>query len=496
MNTVKQLLILGALAIMAAACQREPVPPQEATVTFRVALPEVTRAAGDGSRATALTLRIYDADGQFLQELTPDSFTPSVSVLPGTYSFCFWATSPDADAYSFDGQVLTVDYTRMTMNSDAEDAFWACVPNLTVSPGFTQDVTLSRPLGQVSLYSKGSDTVLTASDLGDADKYVSSLTLQGPGGSGIPTEMNLLTGATAAPVAQVAFPDSPLQLQTMESSATDGTLLAYAYVLAEGEITLPQVAFSATLKRTQTTITAGSVSNVPLQRNRRTRLLSQQLAPPTISFKDGQGSPQDDLDDAHPEIIVHLTAESGTTIYYTTDGTTPTENSYKYGDPFPVSSVCTINAVAMKAGCTTSETATAYVQKHLVIDMNELYMCIQAGLTYCIDSYTILLDYGENTDIIHKGEWNIHRDKPFSVSVESTLLNPYTKITKIVLYAVNPAAGTHFYTICDDSDYQDYDEMQVVSNQVIWTGRASSVTIYPDSDYSCSRIDIWYSEIK
>ena len=373
MKTNSFLLFIGAL-LLTAACRQEPAPQQTVTVTFQLGLPEDTRAAGDGSQATSLTLRIYDADGQFLQAITGNSFTPSVTLVPGTYSFCFWATSPDADAYSFDGQFLTIDYTKMTMNSDMEDAFWACVPDFAVTQDFSnKPVQLSRPLGQVSLYSKDSNLALTAADLGDATKYVSKFTLQGPAGSGIPTQLNLLTGATAAPVSQVTFPDSPLQQPALESSATDGTLLAFAYVLApETALTLSQVDFSATLKRTQATLASGSASSVPLQRNHRTRLVSQpqqtQLAPPTISITNSDGGPQDALDENHNELWVSIQAAQGTTIYYSVDGTTPTENSLQYDGPFSVTKVCTIQAIAVKSGCISSDVVTAVTYKSVTLD--------------------------------------------------------------------------------------------------------------------------------
>jgi N-acetylneuraminic acid mutarotase len=50
---------------------------------------------------------------------------------------------------------------------------------------------------------------------------------------------------------------------------------------------------------------------------------------------------------------------AGATIYYTTDGTTPTTNSTVYGGPITVSSTETLKAIATATGCTTSAVATA-----------------------------------------------------------------------------------------------------------------------------------------
>ena len=50
---------------------------------------------------------------------------------------------------------------------------------------------------------------------------------------------------------------------------------------------------------------------------------------------------------------------SGATIYYTTDGSTPTTSSSVYSSAIPVSSTTTIKAMAVKSGMTNSEVATA-----------------------------------------------------------------------------------------------------------------------------------------
>ncbi len=57
-------------------------------------------------------------------------------------------------------------------------------------------------------------------------------------------------------------------------------------------------------------------------------------------------------------LTIEITAEDGADIYYTTDGSTPTESSTKYTEPFRVVWTTTVNAIAVKGGVT-SEVATA-----------------------------------------------------------------------------------------------------------------------------------------
>ena len=286
--------VLALAGLLAAGCQREreAVSGQPVDVSFQIGMDGITKAIGDGSQALLLTLRIYDQQGNFVQESTADreesesGWTVSAAIVPGTYSFCFWASSPDSGAYGFDGKFLTVDYSKMKPNSDQDDAFWAVLAGKEVTAAFTESVTLTRPLAQISLYSKDKHCdELGEEDLNNASRFNSSMVLDGVSGSGIPTRMNLLDGSTDTPLAQVLFNEAPLTV--LEQSEDNGTLVAFAYVLVPAEgLTLAEVAYSAPLMRTSPVINlaSGYVNNVPLARNKRT-LLVPQAVPTTLQAK-------------------------------------------------------------------------------------------------------------------------------------------------------------------------------------------------------------------
>ena len=56
--------------------------------------------------------------------------------------------------------------------------------------------------------------------------------------------------------------------------------------------------------------------------------------------------------------IVTLVSNEGAAIYYTIDGTTPSESSLKYSEPFEIQETVTVNAVAVKEGRPNSSVAT------------------------------------------------------------------------------------------------------------------------------------------
>jgi LysM repeat protein len=80
------------------------------------------------------------------------------------------------------------------------------------------------------------------------------------------------------------------------------------------------------------------------------------IAPPTVSMP--AFSPAGGTYTSAQSVTVS-DGTSGATIYYTTDGTTPTTSSTKYIGPMMVSSTETLKAIAVETGYTNSAVASA-----------------------------------------------------------------------------------------------------------------------------------------
>lgn len=259
MKQSRLLLIICAIALLAPSCQRRIAPEQEVSASFSIDMPQ-TKALADGAGATDLFVRVFDASHNFLFEQKSTKkdggWKVDLKLVPGTYSFSFWAQSTDADAFSFDGEYMSLTYSRMDMNSDTEDAFWASVVDKEITVPFVQSVTLKRPFTLIQLVSNSFIDV-------SLDGATSSMTISGM----MCTRMNLITGKRDEAARKAIFSPAPI------TDYTQGrlTIAAYAYVLVpEDGVEAATVDYTLTLGDGSTI--EGSASNVPLEPNHRTTL--------------------------------------------------------------------------------------------------------------------------------------------------------------------------------------------------------------------------------
>ena len=104
-------------------------------------------------------------------------------------------------------------------------------------------------------------------------------------------------------------------------------------------------------------------------------------------------------------LAIVMTAETGATIYYTTDGSTPTSSSTQYTGAFTSQSNITVKAIAIKDGVSSSASTASFtapqtstvVEPTIVIEGNQATLLHNGvgTIKYAFDSSTDYLNYTE-----------------------------------------------------------------------------------------------------
>jgi Chitobiase/beta-hexosaminidase C-terminal domain/Legume lectin domain/Bacterial lectin len=142
-------------------------------------------------------------------------------------------------------------------------------------------------------------------------------------------------------------------------------------------------------------------------------------------------------------------ATAGSTIYYTTDGTTPTTSSSVYGGPITVSATQTLQAIAVASGYTTSPAATAAYTISPVLPAPTLS---PAGGTYTSSQQVTISDAVSGSTIYYTTNGTTPTTSssiysgPITVSASETL----EAIAVQIGYTTSPTA-TAAYTISGGS---------------------------------------------
>ena len=300
MKQFKYLAMAAAGMLLATSCANEEMPaPQGDGVTFTLRLPAgmTTRASsafGDGKDAVNLTYAVYkSSDHTLIMSETRNNFfdgttlenTLSLDLLNGeTYDIVFWAQS-STDAYSFDSGTgtISVDYSKVTSNSEEFDAFWTADKNFTVSGPVSKTVTLTRPFAQINFGTTDLALPAVTKEFGtDWASLQTTLSL-----SGVPDQLNLLSGETSGsadytkscgiPTGQ-AFPD----IKDYTGPALN--YLSMNYVLTGSTKDVKDLAFTVENSATGKLFNTIQVAAAPLQANYRTNVFGKLLTT-TTEFK-------------------------------------------------------------------------------------------------------------------------------------------------------------------------------------------------------------------
>ena len=260
--------------MFATSCQKEAtlgtVNGGNATVSFKINSPVIaSRAYSDGLSATVLQYALYDAAGNELTDLTVTdgtingSTSVELQLVSGvTYSAIFWAAAPNAPyTIDFAQKTLSVDYSAVTSNNEAYDAFYK-YDTFTVTDNMAMTVELKRPFAQLNI---GTSDLTAAKSAGYA---VSQSKVNVP----VYTSLNLATGVASNQTnVEFALANIPAG-ETFPVAGYD--YLAMNYLLVNSDKEVVDVTFAYTDGAVENSVTVGSV---PVQRNHRTNIYGQLL---------------------------------------------------------------------------------------------------------------------------------------------------------------------------------------------------------------------------
>lgn len=277
-------LVVSAVALLTTACAKEAVEGvnagSEVAVTFNANLRDITsRALGDGTTATQLTVLVYDKDNNFLLEKneTLDEFlhaTVNLSLVKNeTYSFVFWAQAADNAPFILDktNGIVKIDYAAA--NNEAGDAFMFYREPITVTTTLMESIELTRPFAQINL---GTSDMAAVKTLYGADAFANattSLTIDG-----IYSELNLLGGTIIGDAGKVVFTDAQIPAGEFQIGSNHYNYLSVNYVLmGKDKELIPSVEFKVNGISGCAAKTI-SLTDVPVQRNWRTNIYGALLS--------------------------------------------------------------------------------------------------------------------------------------------------------------------------------------------------------------------------
>lgn len=301
-NFFKSLAICALAALTFASCQKENaggnMDDQSSVVSINLTSPLMgTKAFADGTTVDVVHVHVYKvgANGE-LTYIAPGqstTVTPSqdVTMTNGsarystrlvtgqTYTFVFWAEKKNNGHYTYNPttQTIAVNYANAVGNDETRDAFYAVLPNVTITGAYSQSVTLKRPFAQVNFG-------VTAEDMAYAK--AAGITVKGAAVkcTNVADRLNLLTGTASGSVTDVTAAFATNALPTSEALRVAGTAYTYVamnYVLVGKNVsTLSDITLTLDTTDPVSATPEYTYTNVPLQGNYRTNIVGDLFTSP------------------------------------------------------------------------------------------------------------------------------------------------------------------------------------------------------------------------
>ena len=222
---------------------------------------------------------------------TDGEFHFSLNLAKGVeYDILFWAQDASCTAYTLTGKSVTIDYTAISANDDAADAFFGSASSFNPSED-SSTFTLKRPFAQLNAATKDYQAI---ADLG-AVSMTSTVSLKAH------NKFNIATGDVFGDKVDVAFTATAIPAETFHISGYKYLLMNY--ILApKAASTLTNTTFTFIGKRADNStinIPSQTYTSIPLQQNCRTNILGSLLTSPTqfnVELSLGFGANEHDHD--------------------------------------------------------------------------------------------------------------------------------------------------------------------------------------------------------
>ena len=322
-------MAVAAFCVLLTSCAKdEPIATieKEAIASFTIQAPEmVTRAYGEGTKATTLYWAVYDSVEGIVAGLSSGddktatmdglSTTIKISLVEGrSYTILFWAQNAEAPykrtwgTQPADAQISYTNTAVLKANDDKYDAFFGKVILNDVKGAVNQTVELFRPFAQLNI---------ATSDIAKASAADFDVVRTGVKVSNVYTAFGLAEGEVRGnAVEEIVFDTTDMAEGTIEVNGKQYDMLSMNYLLVSDK-RLVDISLMLQENNSVTKVLTRTYTSVPVERNYRTNIVGSILtndAEFTVEVR--PGFTEGDLMKWDGEMTSKPTYDAATNTYY------------------------------------------------------------------------------------------------------------------------------------------------------------------------------------